>query len=180
MGVGVVDGGACGPSPLGMRRRRQALSREECLEVLDGATSGVLCLPDPARGYPYQVPLTHARRGGVLVFHCATAGHKLELVRAAGEAGAPVSYCVVGADDVVPEEFTTYFRSVVALGRLRVVSDEAAIRRDLELLGERFWPGHPTELAAEIDGSLGHVLALELEIEELTGKQARELVPRGR
>lgn len=163
-----------------MRRRRQALSREECLAALDRTTSGVLALWDEARGVPYQVPLSHARRGDVLVFHCAVAGHKLDLARAAQAAGAPASYCVVDADDVVPEEFTTYFRSVVCTGRLRVVDDPEAVREDLEALGERFWPGHPAELAAEIDGSVGRVLALELALEEVSGKQARELVGRGR
>lgn len=162
-----------------MRRSRQALSQEECLEVLDRTTSGVLALSDSELGCPYQVPLSHVRCDRRLLFHCAVSGHKLEVIRAAGPEGAAASFCVVDADDVVPESLTTYFRSVIALGHIRVIEDPERIRASLMALGERFWPGHAQETSKEIDQSLKRVLVLEFSIEALSGKQAIELVPKG-
>lgn len=161
-----------------MRRSRQALSQDECLEVLDRTTSGVLALTDSELGCPYQVPLSHARRDNTLIFHCASAGHKLELIRAVGPEGAAASFCVIDADKVVPESLTTYFRSVIALGHVRVVEDPERIRSSLMVLGERYWPGHAQETSEEIDRSLNRVLVLEFTIEALSGKQAIELVPK--
>ena len=47
-----------------MRRKRQALSEEACIEVLERGTSGVLALNDSELGAPYQVP--RRRRAGEL------------------------------------------------------------------------------------------------------------------
>ena len=163
-----------------MRRLRQALSQAECLEVLDRTTSGVLALPDSELGCPYQVPLSHARCGNTLLFHCAVSGHKLDVIRAAGSEGSAASFCVVDADQVVPESLTTYFRSVIAVGHICVVEDPERIRTSLMALGERFWPGHAQETAKEIDGSMKRVLVLQFTIEALSGKQAIELVPKGK
>lgn len=162
-----------------MRRARQALSQDECLAVLDRTTAGVLALTDSELGCPYQVPLSHARRNNTLIFHCAVSGHKLEVIRAAGSEGAPASFCVIDADQVVPESLTTYFRSVIAFGHVRVIEEPERVRTSLVALGERFWPGHTQETTKEIDQSMKRVLVLEFTIEALSGKQAIELVPKG-
>ena len=41
-----------------MRRKRQELSHEECLAILQQSTAGVLSLIGDG-GYPYGVPLSH-------------------------------------------------------------------------------------------------------------------------
>ena len=91
-----------------MRRNRQALSREECVRVLQQATSGVLSVAGDD-GYPYGVPLSFAWSEGKLYFHAAKSGHKLDALRRQEKA----SFCVILQDHVVPEEFTTYYRSVI-------------------------------------------------------------------
>lgn len=45
-----------------MRRKRQALSEEACIEVLERGTSGVLALNDSELRAPYQVPLNYGYR----------------------------------------------------------------------------------------------------------------------
>ena len=118
-----------------MRRKNQELSREECLAVLDRGTSGVLAVHGEG-GYPYAVPLSYAYADGKLWFHCARAGHKLDAIIR----DPKVSFCVTDRDQVVPLEYTTYFRSVILFGRARVLEDPAEIRAALERLALRYAP----------------------------------------
>ena len=154
-----------------MRRFKQALTQAECGEVLERGTSGVLAVNGEG-GYPYAVPLSYVWKDGKLYFHCAMSGHKLDAIRADSRA----SYCVIDRDQVVPEEYTTYYRSVIVFGRARVLDDPQEKRRAIEALAERYRPGAPEAMAAEIDGSWNRLCMVELAAEQVTGKQARELM----
>ena len=154
----------------GMRRKRQELQEQECKAILGQATSGVLSLLGDD-GYPYGVPLSHAYVGGRLIFHGAAKGHKLDALRAYPKA----SYTVIQKDQVVPQEFTTYYRSVIAFGRVRELEGDEKLEA-LRQLGDAFWPGHEREREQEIAPRLDHMAVFVLEIEHMTGKQAKELV----
>ena len=153
-----------------MRRSAQALDGGACVEILERGTSGVLALLGDG-GWPYAVPLSYAFDGEKLYFHCAREGHKLDAIRREARA----SFCVVDRDEVVPEEYTTYFRSVIAFGQVRVLEDDGEKHAALEALGERFNPGQPESLEKEIAATWNSVCVLVLEIEHLTGKEAKEL-----
>lgn len=103
-----------------MRRKGQQLSAEECIEILNRGTSGVLAL-EGDDGYPYAVPLSYVYEDGRLYFHCATSGHKLDAIRQNPKA----SFCVVDQDQVVPKEYTSYFKSVIAFGTMGILEDAA-------------------------------------------------------
>ena len=85
-----------------MRRKKQALSRQECEAVLKRGSSGVLALLGDG-GYPYAVPLSYVYEDGRIYFHCARTGHKLDAIRKEEKA----SFCVIDQDRIVPEKFTT-------------------------------------------------------------------------
>lgn len=155
-----------------MRRNRQALSPEDCAAVFRRGTSGVLAL-EGLDGYPYAVPLSYCYQEGALIFHCARSGHKLEAIRRCPKA----SFCVIDQDQVVPEEYTTYFRSAIAFGTVRVLEDPAELRSAVEALADRYAP----ELSADyrngyIDRELDALCMLKLEIAHMTGKEAKELL----
>lgn len=156
-----------------MRRFKQALTPEECAAVLDRGTSGVLAVIGDG-GCPYAVPLSYVRMDGKLYFHFAMAGHKLDAIRA----DSRVSFCVIDQDRIVPEEYTTYFRSVIVFGTARVVDDPDEKRRSIDALCAKYRPGFEAERAAEIDGSWDHFLMVELTPDHITGKQAKELMGR--
>ena len=63
-----------------MRRKRQALSREEVSSVLYRGTSGVLALSGDDN-YPYAVPISYVYDGENIYFHCAKSGHKLDVIQ---------------------------------------------------------------------------------------------------
>lgn len=153
-----------------MRRSGQELSSEECGEILRRGTSGVLALAGDG-GYPYAVPLSYVFLEGKLYFHCAPTGHKLDAM--AGDDRA--SFCVIDRDQVVPEKFTTCFRSVIVFGRTRTMEDPGEKRRALTALAEKYTPGDPEGCREEVEKTFGRVCLVELAPEHVTGKEAIEL-----
>lgn len=154
-----------------MRRNRQQLSREECERILDRCTSGVLALAGDS-GYPYAVPLSYVYADGAIIFHSAVEGHKVDAIKRDNRC----SFCVIEQDEIKPAEFTTYFRSVIAFGRIHILETADEKVQALRLLGRRYSPGDEPGLQREIDKSLDHVLLLRLNIDHLSGKEAIELV----
>jgi nitroimidazol reductase NimA-like FMN-containing flavoprotein (pyridoxamine 5'-phosphate oxidase superfamily) len=156
-----------------MRRKKQNLTLEECIAVLNNGTSGVLAVSGD-NDYPYAVPLSYVYYDSKIIFHCATTGHKLDAIARNNK----VSFCVIDQDNVIPEEYTTYFRSVIAFGKARILEEETEKRSALEKLAERYSPNHEQERLQEIDKAFKQVCLVELAIEHLTGKEAMELVKR--
>lgn len=154
-----------------MRRFKQQLAHDECIRLLSTTTCGVLALCG-SDGEPYGVPLSHVYSDGSLYFHSALTGLKLELIRQNPNA----SYTVIAQDEIHPERYTIYFRSVIAFGRVRIIESPQQKRRCLELLGLRCNSDDPEGLAAEIESGIARCLVLELPISRLTGKQAIELM----
>ena len=153
-----------------MRRKGQQLSAEECIEILNRGTSGVLAL-EGDDGYPYAVPLSYVYEDGRLYFHCATSGHKLDAIRQNPKA----SFCVVDQDQVVPKEYTSYFKSVIAFGTMGILED-AAKRAAIEKLALKYAACDSAENRRRaIEDYWDTLCMLEMRIEHLTGKCAREL-----
>ena len=102
-----------------MRRKNQLLSEEETIKILKKGTSGVLAVLGD-EGYPYAVPLSYIYCNSKIYFHAAKAGHKIDAIMKCNKA----SFCVIDEDNVVPEEYTTYFRSAIAFCKIKVIEDE--------------------------------------------------------
>lgn len=155
-----------------MRRKRQQLSRAEAEAILERGTSGVLAVAGDD-GYPYTVPLSYVYQDGKLWFHSAKSGHKLDAVRREEKA----SFCVIDQDQVVPEEYTSYFRSVIAFGTVRVLEGEGEKRSAIEKLALKYAPEDSAGRRREaIDREWGALCMLEMTVEHLTGKEAIELI----
>lgn len=154
-----------------MRRKRQQLSDEESVAILRKATSGTLALLGD-NGYPYAVPLSYVYSEGKLYFHSAMEGHKVDAIRNCDKA----SFCVIDSDDVKPQQYTTYFRSVIAFGKIHIVEDDAQRLTAARLLGNRYNPGHNEALEKELENGFKRMLVICLDIKHLTGKEAIELV----
>jgi len=162
-----------------MRRKRQELPKEECEKILNNATAGVLSVLGDG-GYPYGVPISYVYAERKLYFHSAVEGHKLDAIAQEDKC----SFTVIDQDDIHPAEYTTYFRSVIAFGRIRRLESREDILHGLQLLGGKYNPGDYVGLQHEIDksvampGGIPHtrVAVLCMEIEHLSGKEAIELV----
>ena len=154
-----------------MRRKRQQLSESESIGILQKATSGTLALLGD-NGYPYAVPISYVYHEGKLYFHSALSGHKVDAIRQCDKA----SFCVIEQDDVQPKKYTTFFRSVIAFGRIHVIEDEAEKLSTARMLGNRYNPNDDESLKKEIESGLSRMLMIRFDIEHLTGKEAIELV----
>ncbi len=155
-----------------MRRKKQALSQQEIEDILQKRTSGVLALLGD-NAYPYALPISYVYDDGKIYFHCAKSGHKIDAIRRSAKA----SFCVIDKDSVIPEEYTTYFRSVIAFGRIKLIEDENEKRATIEKLAIKY---APEDLAENRDTAITRewktLCVLEMAIEHVTGKEAIELI----
>jgi len=152
-----------------MRRGAQALSPEDIRTVLDRGSAGVLSLLDE-NGYTYGVPLSYVRCGETLYFHGALKGAKIDAVRHHSQ----VSFTVIDHDEVIADEYTTAYRSVILFGRARIVegADEAA--RAIRAIGRRYNPAAPESfLEQAVSASAGAFCIIALDIEHASGKRGK-------
>lgn len=153
-----------------MRRKKQLLSQEETVKIMETGTSGVLALLGDD-DYPYTVPLSYVYCDSKIYFHGAKSGHKIDAIRKSAKA----SFCVIDEDHVVPEEYTTYFRSAVAFGKVKIIEDEEK-RKAIEMLAAKYTPNNEEGRRKEIEKQNNILCMIEFDIEHMTGKEAIEFV----
>jgi hypothetical protein len=139
--------------------------------MLRTCTAGVLAVAGDD-DYPYAVPLSYVYDEGRLFFHCARVGHKIDAIKRNDK----VSFCMIKSDEVVAEKFTTLYRSAIAFGRARILTDDAEIRFALNRLLEKYSPGFISEGQIEIENDWDRLCVVEIRIEHLTGKAAVEVI----
>lgn len=155
-----------------MRRKKQVLTLEENIQILNRGTSGVLAVSGDD-DYPYAVPLSYVYHDNKIYFHCAKAGHKMDAIAR----NEKVSFCVIDKDQIVQEEYTSYFRSVIVFGKARVLENEEEKRKAIEILAARYSPDQEeVHRMQAIDNEFNIVRMIELTIDHISGKEAIELV----
>lgn len=153
-----------------MRRFKQELSKEECIEILKGEPRGVLSMIGDD-GYPYGIPMDHwyDEVSGKIYFHGAKEGHKIDAIKACDK----VSYCVYDQGYRKDGEWALNIKSVVVFGRIHPVTDTETAMKACRNLCLKF-----TDDQAYIEHELTHsgprVLCLELTPEHMTGKLVNE------
>lgn len=155
-----------------MRRHKQLLSKEECEKILYKGTSGVLAL-EGDNNYPYTVPMSYLYEDNKIYFHSAKSGHKIDSIKK----NQKVSFCVIDQDKIVPEEYTTYFRSVIVFGKIKIIEQEIEKRKAIEKLSIKYAPEDSIDNRKKaIENEYNALCMIELSIEHISGKEAIELV----
>ena len=116
-----------------IRNEIRILSEEDTLALLQEAEHGVLATVNQ-KGQPCTTALNHIYVDGVLYFHSGPRGEKLDNIRANTE----VSYFITGIADVIYDQFTTAFSSVVVNGVMQVIDDPEEKLIALTSLVDRF------------------------------------------
>ncbi len=151
-----------------MRRFKQQLDREKCIEILQNEPRGVLAVSGD-EGYPYTVPLNFVYEDGKLYFHCAKEGHKLDAVKACGKA----SFCVLDKGVKSSTDWSYYFNSVICFGKIKILSEKNEILKKAKLLGMKYYPDEK-EVDDEVKKFADRVCVLEMTIEHMSGKHVHE------
>ena len=150
-----------------MRRCAQALSVEECEDILGSAKRGTLAVVGD-EGYPYSLPINFLYDDGKLFFHCAREGHKLDAIRLCDKA----CFTVIDEPMKKPDEWWYHVRSVICFGRAHLMDGEDKVVR-LRQLGEKYFPE-----GYDIDGDLlkngPRAEVIEFIVEYMSGKRVKE------
>ena len=155
-----------------MRRFKQQISDEQCIQILKEQPRGVLSMLGDD-DYPYGIPLDHWYCGenGKLYFHCARTGHKLDAVKKHDKVG----YCVYDQGFRKEGDWALNINSVVIFGRMRIVDDtEGDLRRKIATGLCRKFTDDEAFLQRELTHALPRAAFLELTPEHMTGKLVNE------
>lgn len=147
-----------------MRRDDRAISIEEARSLLESAEYGVLSLAS-LDGVPHGIPLNFSLAGNSIYFHCAPEGMKVDLL----SVNKKVSFCVVGATEVLPEQFGTKYESVIATGTVEELFAKDR-REGLVLLVRKYSPDYVQEGLEYIDKLIDKTKVFRICLESITGK----------
>ena len=153
-----------------MRRFKQQISGEACIDLLKNEKRGVLSVIGE-NGYPYGIPLNHYYddTDGKLYFHGAKEGHKLDSVIACDK----VCYTVFDKGYRKEGEWALNVKSVVVFGKMSLVTDEEKAKEICTALCRKFTEDEDY-LEYELRHALPRVQCLELTPEHITGKLVNE------
>jgi len=98
-------------------KKHKIMSDEEVKQILNDATSGVLCLQ--GEEYPYGVPISFYYDGKDLVFHSRGHGHKYDVIKSNNKA----CFTIIYKDTLKPELRTTNYKSIIVFGDIREVTE---------------------------------------------------------
>jgi len=149
-----------------LRRKDRALKDDEALEILSKSNYGVLCVFDG--NYPYGVPVNYVYEDGFIYIHSAKEGHKIESIKSFDR----VCFTVVGSSQVMENEFSTKYESVVVFGRADILHDEQVIPA-LRKLAQKYSPRYTNEAERIIQDSFKDVAVIRIKIEHVQGKANR-------
>ena len=149
-----------------MRRKERQLSREATIALLE---KGEVChLALVAQGEPYLVTLNYGYREGVMYFHCAREGRKMDFL----SQGSRVCFSVVPRHELVvaeaPCNYSMKYESVVGSGTLRFLEEREEKRRALAVIMGQYAPGNfdfP-------EGAVARTRVFAVDVEELSGKSS--------
>ncbi len=151
-----------------LTRKKQKLTHEECIEILNQELRGVLAV-NGDDGYPYALPTnfyfdeeTHK-----IYFHSGKSGHKMDAIANSDKA----SFCVYDKGYHKDGHWSLNIRSVIVFGRIYIVDswkDELMVK-----FCKRFTKDSDY-IYNEIEKFKNNTTVLCLEIEHMTGKIVNE------
>jgi hypothetical protein len=143
---------------------------EDTIAVMDRCTNGILACHGND-DYPYAVPVSYVYFNGKIYFHSAKEGHKIDAITK----NPKVSFSVIDEDTIVSEEYTTYFRSVIAFGKARIVQGDERLKA-FEVLVEKYSGDQPEEAKHKEIAGCTRAYIIAIDVEYITGKEAIEYV----
>jgi uncharacterized protein len=157
-----------------LRRKRERGSYDRAVidAILDEALIAHLGIADE-HGQPLVVPTLHARRGDLIYLHGSTASRTLRALAA----GRPACLTVSLLDGLVLARAAMHhsanYRSVMVLGRARIVEQPAEKLAALQAVVEHIVPGRWAEVRPPSENELKATSVLAMRIDEASAKIRR-------
>lgn len=153
-----------------MRRYKQQISDEECIEVLKKAPRGVISFIGE-NGYPYAIPINqfYDETDNKLYFHGAMQGLKLDLLKINNK----VCFTVMDEGFIKEGEWALNIKSVVCLGHMEILTDHEKILDQCRRLARKFYPTEQS-IEDEVKKAGSRVNMLVMSIDRMTGKLVNE------
>lgn len=79
---------------------------------------------------------------------------------------------VIDMDVLLPEQYTTDYRSVIVFGEITPITEDQKKRQVIRDFGEKFYSGYIEDMDAVIDKEWEILNVYEMKIQHMTGKRA--------
>ena len=151
-----------------MRRFKQALSEQECFDILTKEKRATLAVSSP--DYPYALPINFYfdKEDKAIYFHSAKAGRKAELIAA----DPRVCFTVVEQGEQ-REDWSYYVRSVIVFGRATLVEEGEKKLAKTKRFGMKYYPSE-AEVDVEIAKDFPRMDLYQIQIDHISGKLVHE------
>ena len=148
-----------------MRRKDREKPKDFALAVADKCAYSVMATVNED-GSPYCVPLSLAREGEWLYFHCAPAGQKIENLRRQNR----VCITCVGDIKIIPRDFGIEYESAVINGTAFEITEKEERIRALALISRRYTPDDMDIFDEAIQRNLERTAVWKIRIDKISGK----------
>ncbi|MGG7177792.1 pyridoxamine 5'-phosphate oxidase family protein [Clostridium paraputrificum] len=147
-----------------MRKNTRKIPTEEIVNVLEKGEYGVLATVGE-NGYPYSLPISYVYFNDAIYFHCAIEGQKLDNIKF----NSKVSFSIVTDTEVIPNMFTTKYKSVVVYGEAINAEGEEKEQALFELI-KKYSESFIKEGKEYIEKGKGRTSVIKININHITGK----------
>ena len=153
-----------------MRRFKQEVSQEECVDILKTEKRGVLSVIGD-EGYPYAIPMDfyYDAEEKKIYFHAAREGHKMDAIKRCDK----VCFTTWNSGFQKEGDWAWNVTSVVVMGRAELVSDTELANEKLRKLALKYYPT-VEEVEAEMQRDDHRVQMIAIRMEHMTGKLVNE------
>jgi len=146
-----------------VRRKDRERDAAFAWAVFDKAAYGVLSLRDGEGGY--GVPVSPARIGEAVYFHCAQSGKKLDCVAKWPRAS------LTAVEIAETDYFGCKYRSVILRGEVSLVEDDTEKAAALRAISQKHCPGDMADFDAYLAPRLKATAVCRMDVAEITGKE---------
>ncbi len=153
-----------------MVRKKQQLTEEDCIALLQQEPRGVLSVIGDD-DYPYGMPMNHyyCEADGKIYFHSGQKGHRIDALKRHDRA----SFCVYDRGFRREGEWALNIRSVIVFGHIEFVEDRDRVYEIARQLSRKFTDDEQY-IEHEIQTSGPGTLMFALVPEHMTGKIVNE------
>ena len=151
-----------------MRRKEKEITDQKIIdEILTKSQLCRIALFDDE--FPYIVPFNYAYSDNVILFHSATSGKKIDLIRKNNKVCFEIEYSSQIIEHEQSCQWTTRYRSIIGVGVMEIVTEYEEKKKGLDAIMTHYGRTEHTDYGGK---SLENLVILKLKILNLTAKQS--------